>query len=154
MGIEPYGRFKGPRQPGADYFDDYMENNDVGIFNGSDGFQSYDSLRARLGSEGDQINMLCRSCGRRTVVTVTFPELIAIAHSMAPEGWKPSEENGTIYPELVHDCGEKMSPPHYTPDEARKKIVLAAENGWISGEDVQRQEARIMQMKRSMGYGG
>lgn len=131
--------FRGPRDPGVDYFDDYTggTNDDGGVFEGG-GIKDYENLRESVGPDGVKIRINCRKCNKGHDLTIEWQELFVVGSNgpgktmLPPSGWQYSENNGTLYPANVH-CSKCREPlcPQVTPDEARQRVNDAVSRNLI-----------------------
>jgi hypothetical protein len=149
--------YKGAREAGVDYFDDYLgDNEEAGVLTGG-GIKDYDRLREKLGTEGVEIEMNCRLCGKRANVTLEWFELFVVGTNGAnqplllPRGWQYSENNGTVYCAIrCGRCPEGYCAPQVTPDEARKYVNTAVSRGMVNPGLVQ-QWKQAVDMARQSG---
>lgn len=154
------GRYKGPRDARADYFDDYMgDNSPPTIFDG-DGMRDYDTVRTTAAQEGIIVEMHCRSCSKGARIVLEWPELFIVAHApatnMLPAGWKRSDVNSSTYPDLKCSCGS-LCCPMVSPDWAAKQVKSALESGLLTRERLASEPAvqHVQQMlqQRRASYG-
>lgn len=153
--------FRGAREPNVDYFDEFFEadNNPAGqgILKGG-GLGQYENLREAMSPEGLNIKMACRKCGKDHMVTLEWEELFVCGANspdsglLLPSGWRYSENNGSLYPELrCSKCGaDEALCPHVTPDECRRHVNAALSRGFIDPRAVQMWKQKI-DMYRSGG---
>jgi hypothetical protein len=140
--------YRGSRQETGDYFDDLTgdnNSNDAGILGGS-GLAAYDRVQEKLTTEGIEITQLaCRRCGNTANMTITWEELFYVSQNgpgrplVLPQGWFKSDTNldcFVMYP--CPKCGaEEGFAVHFTPDEAKKRLMQAGNSGLISPTQVQ-----------------
>jgi RNase P subunit RPR2 len=121
--------FRGKREPGIDYFDDFTENNEkAGVFEGT-GFDDYEGVKESVSPEGVKVRMSCRKCGQAHELTLEWQELFVVGSNgpgkalLKPRGWEYSENNGALFPTHVFckKCREPLC-PQVTPDEARARV--------------------------------
>jgi len=135
-----------------DGFGDVLEGT-AGIFSGSDGLASYDSLQHQYDKNGMVVQLHCEHCGKPRHMTVEWPELIAIKHNVAPGeayGQNPqmraygasqwmntsaSMHRGVPYawyPQLRCRCGNPFTRPLIRPGECEGHLAVARSNGWLT----------------------
>lgn len=141
----------GARDPNCDYFDDVMGDNDtVGIFQGG-AMERREKVAKKKTREGLQTALDCRYCNASCKVMFEWPELFIVAMlpttsqlwqgGLLPQGWKHSEVNGSVYPEVpCNKCGGIIG-VHFTPDIAQREIEGAIKSGVISEQWLQQQPA-------------
>ncbi len=164
---EPVGVWQGSREPNAEYFDDVMGNNeDTGIFTGSDGMQDYDGLKPSKTREEVTVKMHCRMCNNGLVVGIEWPELYLIATSpqtgLLPRGWQRSAKNAAAFPADIKcggPCGGAAIPLMVPPDWAKQQIANAINQNLITEEWLMAQppvQALLAEMQRrtQMQQGG
>jgi hypothetical protein len=144
------GKYKGPRDGRADYFDDYMgDNAPPAIFDG-DGMRDYDAVRSTATQKGIVVDMHCRACSKSARIELEWPELFVVGHAdqtdILPAGWKRSAPNGAAYPEVKCACGAVCSPV-VTPDWAAKQVEAALKSGLLSRETLASDEG-VQQLGR------
>lgn len=134
------GMFRGSRVQGADYFDDVMGDNEIPEMFRGGGMESLEKVVAHSTPEGMMLDMHCRppGCGAQKGVLVGWPELFIIAHlpqtGIRPQGWRRSEVNHAVVPELACSrCGAPVAPV-ITHDWAQKQIDAALQAGHTSME--------------------
>jgi hypothetical protein len=149
--------YKGAREPGVDYFDDVLGNNDqAGILSGG-GLEDYDRMLEKISKDGVAIEMNCRLCGKRAVVTLDWFELFvcgtngAGAPLLLPKGWQYSQNNATMYCAIrCGRCADGYYAPHVNPEEARKYVNAAVSRGMIPAQAVA-QWKQSVDMHRQQG---
>lgn len=129
--------FNGARHQGGDYFDDIANREDAGVFGGL-GVEDYEGTKESISSDGLEVKMNCRSCGKEHKVTLEWMELYICGTNMPgaallkPRGWEYSSNNSKLYPMNVpcSKCGERLC-PQVTPDEARQRVNDAVSQGLV-----------------------
>ncbi len=141
---------QGSRIAGADYFDDYAEN-DAGILKGM-GLNDYDRVTQTVTEDGVLVTQLsCRGCGRKRNLTISWEEMFYVANNgpgkplILPDGWARSDENMDLYVQMPCSCGNVNGfyAVHFSPDEARKLLAQAAESGLVNQQMVAQWAAQI-----------
>lgn len=129
------GMFRGSRLEGADYFDDVMGDNTVPEMFRGGGMESLEDIKAHPSAQGMILDMHCRppGCGAQKRVIVEWPELFVIAHlpqtGMIPPGWRRSDVNHAVVPELAcQRCGAPVAPV-ITHDWAQRQLNAALQRG-------------------------
>jgi hypothetical protein len=150
--------FRGAREQSVDYFDDILGNNrDAGVFQGL-GIDDYDRVQQQIAAEGVTVGMNCRSCNKRSTVTVTWEELYYVGANgggqplVLPAGWSKSDENLDCYVQLqCGRCHNMGFAPHFTPDEARALIQQAANSGFVNPQQVAAWKQKIAMYRGAAG---
>lgn len=129
------GKYKGPRDERGDYFDDIMGDNSIPeIFDGP-GMRDYENVSARATQKGPVIDMHCRVCSRGARIQIEWGELFIAAHTpktgIMPAGWKRSDVNAALYPDLTCQCGGDCA-PMITPDWAAQQVEAALQSGVLT----------------------
>jgi hypothetical protein len=153
--------YRGARVAGADYFDDLNQEGqeNPGIFKGG-GLSGYEGVSEYLGPEGIEVKMQCRQCGRECIVTLEWEELFVCGSNgpglslLLPNGWRYSENNGTMYSANQCRCGAKEGfCPHVTPDECRRHVQAAIARGLVSRQQALAWKAKVDQYRGGGGGG-
>lgn len=163
------GRYRGPRDPKADYFDDIMGDNSTPSIFQTDmgGLDAYERVQKQADSNGITYHMHCRppGCGAPKNVLISWGELFVVAHApeshVLPPDWKMSEVNMAPCPDCYCQCGAPLN-PIVTPDEAAREVDQALRRNIITEQQlaadpvVQRVQAILgaRQRQAAAGYGG
>ena len=146
---------KGARVEGGDYFEDFERGNKEsgGILSGL-GQDDFEEVQESVASDGLQVKMNCRKCGKQHIVTLEWEELYVVGTNgpgvapLLPTGWQYSENNGRCYPATIHcsKCGEEGALcPQVTPDEARDRVNDAVGRGAVQMGQIQMWKQRVDQ---------
>lgn len=153
--------YRGPRDPRADYFDDYLTpRNDGGVLGGL-GLADFDRVSQQVVPEGAQLTQLsCNQCGKKTNMLLDWHELFIVGCNgpgrplLLPEGWGRSEANADCYCQVkCSNCPQGVYAPHFTPEEARNLVHEGLRNGHIQKPQLQQweNEARMYAARMSGG---
>lgn len=129
----------GQRDPNADYFDDYMGDNEApGMF--GPGMKDYDRVQVQKNRQGLTCRFHCRGCSADVVLDVEWHELYVVSmmpvtsdlmgggNPILPPQWTLSDVNRSAYPAMkCNKCGA-LCALHFTPGECRREIESAIES--------------------------
>lgn len=131
-----------PRDPNADYFDDYMGDNEAPSMFGP-GMKDYDRVQVEKTRQGLAARFHCRGCSSDVRLDVEWHEIYVVSmmpvtadlmggNPIVPPEWTLSEINGTAYPAMK--CGKcgALCALHFTPAECRREIETAIESRMLS----------------------
>jgi hypothetical protein len=105
----------------------------------SAGLTDYDSVKSKATSEGLQVRVNCRLCGKPTDVIIEWDELVIISLNgpqiapVLPAGYKVSDNNKSIYFEgTCTRCNNPSIAVHVTPDEAQRRVTDGLKQGFAN----------------------
>lgn len=149
------GVYRGNRVDGADYFDDVMTDNTVPEMFRGGGMESLEDVKSQASPAGMILDMHCRppGCGSKKRVIVEWPELFIISQlpktGAAPPGWRRSDINNAVIPELTcQRCGAPVAPV-ITYDWAHRQLNAALQQGLTSVQALNA-DPRVQQLQHAM----
>ena len=140
---DPIGLYKGPRQEGVDYFDDYALDTEHAIFKG-EALDDYDKVKTHKTKDGITAEAHCRYCSKGAELSIEWPELFVVAQvpatGLLPNDWSRGEENPSPYPNLHCPCGNGpqngLLPIFIAPDWAEKELASAIRSNLVNPEQL------------------
>lgn len=140
--------FRGKREQGVDYFDDVLSETG-GIHEGG-GLEDFEGVKEKLVTDGLQLQMKCRLCGKAHNVVLEWEELFVVGSNavgqppLLPQNWQYSTNNQDAYTQI--QCSRCHNPglaPHVTPEEARKIVNQGVSRGLVNPQAVNAWKQRV-----------
>jgi len=144
---------------GHDDFSDILESQ-AGIFGSSEqglepALKQFETTRSVATREGVVTEIPCRDCGGPAIITIEYPELMAIMQnvppaeayqgtSLAQSEWRFSKTHGQWYPVVPCLRCRKPIQPLVSHEEAAALLGKAKRNGWLPPQLEQQCHQRVM----------
>jgi len=116
-----------------------------GIFSGA-GLSDYNSVSTKLKRDGLHINTKCERCGRPRQITVSFLEMVFIAHGRVPPEWFYDESQGVMRWAHGCNCSDQVKPYPFgvTPNECTQNLNKAVTYGYLPQQTAQQYTQHVL----------